>query len=66
MRQKSRRCATRVRTRIGVMACGEMILAGPMSAHAFQFKLGDDIEGRWDNTIQYIGGMRVNGVDSGI
>ncbi|MBP0593294.1 DUF1302 family protein [Paraburkholderia sp. LEh10] len=43
-----------------------MMLASSMSAHAFQFKLGDDIEGRWDNTIQYIGGMRVNGVNSGI
>jgi hypothetical protein len=48
------------------MACGGLALAGPMSAHAFQFNLGPDVSGRWDNTIQYIGGMRVSGIDSGI
>ncbi|WP_124601501.1 DUF1302 domain-containing protein [Burkholderia sp. Bp8963] len=66
MRQKSRRCATRVCTGIGAMACGGILLAGPMSAQAFQFTLGDDIDGRWDNTFQYVGGMRVHGVNSGI
>jgi len=42
------------------------MLAGPMSAQAFQFSLGDDIAGRWDNTIQYVGGMRAKGVNSDI
>ncbi|MEX3941873.1 DUF1302 domain-containing protein [Paraburkholderia sp. BR10937] len=66
MRQMKRKSASCRRIGVRAMACGGLMLAGPMSVYAFQFNLGDDIAGRWDNTIQYIGGMRVSGIDSGI
>lgn len=66
MRKTSRKLTARARTRIGVIACGGLALAGSFSANAFDFNLGPDVVGRWDNTIQYIGGMRVHGIDSGI
>jgi hypothetical protein len=37
-----------------------------MSAYAFEFDLGPDVAGRWDNTIQYIVGVRAGGIDPGI
>lgn len=66
MRKTSRKLGARNRTRIGVIACGGLALAGSFSANAFEFNLGPDVVARWDNTIQYIGGMRVRGIDPGI
>jgi Protein of unknown function (DUF1302) len=45
------------------MAFAGVALAIPISAFAFEFDVGPDIVGRWDNTLQYIVGMRVQGID---
>jgi Protein of unknown function (DUF1302) len=66
VRQKSSKFETRVRMSFRTIACAGLALAGPMSAYAFEFNLGPDVAGRWDNTIQYIGGVRAGGIDPGI
>jgi hypothetical protein len=66
VRQKSSKFETRVRMSFRTIACAGLALAGPMSAYAFEFNLGPDVAGRWDNTIQYIGGVRAGAIDPGI
>ncbi|MGY2488434.1 DUF1302 domain-containing protein [Cupriavidus sp. CP313] len=66
MKQTGRKFEASVRASIRAMACAGLVLAGSKPAYAFDFNLGPDIDGRWDNTIQYVGGMRVRGIDPGI
>jgi hypothetical protein len=66
VRYNRRKLAACARAGIRALACGGLAFAGSISANAFEFNLSPDITGRWDNTIQYIGGMRAQGIDSGI
>lgn len=66
MRRKCGSLKIRVGKGIYAISCVGMALAASTSASAFEFSLNPDIAGRWDNTIQYIGGMRVHSIDPNI
>jgi hypothetical protein len=63
VRRECRNYEARVVSRACAVMCAGLALTTSVPVFAFEFTLNPDISGRWDNTIQYIAGMRVHGID---